>query len=60
MQVEATYLSLWLSCFFLLFGTSLQARESSEKIRFVSEIAKPYFWIDENGDAGGINVDLAE
>lgn len=44
---------LWLICF------ASQAQETPPHVRFYSEIATPYFWLDEYGQPQGVNVDIA-
>lgn len=45
--------------FFLLLVVSSYAVASSNHVYFLSEITPPYYWIDDNGEAQGVNVDLA-
>jgi len=44
---------------YLLLVVSPSALASPDHIYFLSEVTPPYYWIDENGKAQGVNVDLA-
>ena len=49
--------SIWL---YLLLIVCSPALASPNHVFFLSEVAPPYYWIDENGKAQGVNVDLAK
>lgn len=44
---------------YLLLVVSPSALASPDHVYFLSEVTPPYYWIDENGKAQGVNVDLA-
>lgn len=48
--------SIWI---YLLLIINSSAFATPNHIYFLSEITPPYYWIDENGKAQGVNVDLA-
>ena len=48
--------SIWI---FLLLIVSSFAFASSNHVYFLSEVTPPYYWINEDGKAQGVNVDLA-
>lgn len=48
--------SIWI---YLLLIVSSSAFASPNHVYFLSEITPPYYWIDKNGKAQGVNVDLA-
>lgn len=43
-----------------LIGFEVKATEAQNILRFYSEIAAPYYWLDENGEPQGVNFDLAK
>jgi len=48
--------SIWI---YLLLVVSFSTFASPNHVYFLSEVTPPYYWIDENGKAQGVNVDLA-
>ena len=48
--------SIWI---FLLLIVSSFAFASSNHVYFLTEVTPPYYWINKDGKAQGVNVDLA-
>ena len=46
-------------CIYLVLFLSLSAYASANHIYFLTETTPPYYWIDKDGKAQGVNVDLA-
>ena len=46
-------------CIYLLLFLGSSAYASANHVYFLTEVTPPYYWIDKNGEAQGVNVDLA-